>query len=44
MSTSKYKLCKMGILGLLQYIKACLKERHLSDYRGQTAAVDTYAW
>lgn len=34
----------MGILGLLQYIKQCLRERHLGDYRGQTAAVDTYAW
>jgi len=34
----------MGILGLLQYIKASLKERKLSDYRGKTVAVDTYAW
>jgi hypothetical protein len=34
----------MGILGLLQFIKASLKERKLSDYRGKTVAVDTYAW
>ena len=34
----------MGILGLLQFVRACSKEKRLSDYRGQTAAVDTYAW
>jgi hypothetical protein len=34
----------MGILGLLQYLKGCMKERRLSDYKGKTAAVDTYAW
>jgi hypothetical protein len=37
-------ISEMGILGLLQYIKNCLKERHVSNYRGKTAAVDTYAW
>lgn len=41
---SKVIIAAMGILGLLQYIKQCLRERHLGDYRGQTAAVDTYAW
>ena len=34
----------MGILGLLQYLKNCRKEKHLSHYKGKTAAVDTYAW
>ena len=34
----------MGILGLLQFLKSCFKERRLSDYRGKTVAVDTYAW
>ena len=34
----------MGILGLLQYVRNCMKERHLSFYRGKTAAVDSYAW
>ena len=34
----------MGILGLLQYLKNCQKERRLSHYHGKTAAVDTYAW
>jgi len=34
----------MGILGLLQYLKNCLKERRLGDYKGKTVAVDTYAW
>jgi hypothetical protein len=34
----------MGILGLLQYVKATLKTRRLSEYRGKTVAVDTYAW
>jgi hypothetical protein len=34
----------MGILGLLQFLKNCLKERRLSDYKGKTVAVDSYAW
>lgn len=34
----------MGIQGLLNYLKNSLKERRVSDYRGKTAAVDTYAW
>ena len=34
----------MGILGLLQYLKCCTKERRMTDYKGKTAAVDTYAW
>ncbi len=34
----------MGINGLLQHLKACCKEKKLHEYRGQRAAVDTYAW
>lgn len=40
----KLYIIVMGILGLLQYLKNCLKERRLDHYHGKTAAVDTYAW
>ena len=35
----------MGIQGLLVSLKASyVREAHLSDFSGLTAAVDTYAW
>ena len=34
----------MGIDGLLKNLKKTMKERNLKDYKGQKAAVDTYAW
>jgi exonuclease-1 len=34
----------MGIYGLLKNLKKCIKEKNLEEYRGQRAAVDTYAW
>ena len=34
----------MGIKGLLVYKASYVREAHLSDFSGLTAAVDTYAW
>jgi exonuclease-1 len=34
----------MGIYGLLKNLKKCIQEKNLEEYRGQRAAVDTYAW
>jgi hypothetical protein len=34
----------MGIDGLLKNLKKCMQEKNLEEYRGQKAAVDTYAW
>ena len=34
----------MGIDGLLKNLKQAMKEKNLKDYKGKTAAVDTYAW
>ena len=34
----------MGISGLLPALKTIQKTRHLSDFRGQTVAVDAYVW
>lgn len=34
----------MGIDGLLKNLKKCMQEKNLEQYRGQKAAVDTYAW
>lgn len=34
----------MGIDGLLKNLKTCMREKNLEEFRGQKAAVDTYAW
>ena len=34
----------MGIQGLLQFIKPILKDKHISDYRGEKIGVDSYGW
>ena len=34
----------MGITGLLPLLKPHLSKRHISHYKGQTAAIDTFAW
>ena len=34
----------MGIQGLLPMVKSSMKKRHLSHYKGKTAAIDTFVW
>lgn len=34
----------MGISGLLPLLKSIQRHRHLSDFAGQTLAVDAYVW
>ena len=34
----------MGISGLLPLLKSIQTEKSLSDYAGQTVAVDAYVW
>jgi len=34
----------MGIQGLLPFIDSVAVDRHLSDFAGQTAAIDGYFW
>ena len=34
----------MGITGLLPLLKPIQVQRHLSEYSGQTIAVDAYVW
>ena len=34
----------MGITGLLPLLKDIQRSRHLSEYAGQTIAVDAYVW
>ena len=34
----------MGISGLLPLLKPIQRRRHLSEYSGQTIAVDAYVW
>lgn len=38
------RLVKMGIPGLLQFIKDAAEPISIKKYRGQTVAVDTYCW
>lgn len=35
---------KMGISGLLQFIKDAAEPINVKKYKGQTVAVDTYCW
>lgn len=35
---------KMGISGLLQFIKDAAEPVNVKKYKGQTVAVDTYCW
>lgn len=35
---------KMGISGLLQFIKEAAEPINVKKYKGQTVAVDTYCW
>lgn len=37
-------LLKMGISGLLQFIKDAAEPINVKKYKGQTVAVDTYCW
>jgi exonuclease-1 len=34
----------MGISGLLPLLKSIQRQRHLSEFAGQTVAVDAYVW
>lgn len=34
----------MGISGLLPLLKSIQRQRHLSEFGGQTVAVDAYVW
>lgn len=34
----------MGISGLLPFVKAASSEKHVSNFKGQTAAIDSYCW
>ncbi len=34
----------MGIAGLLPSLKSIQKTKHLSEFKGQTIAVDAYVW
>jgi exonuclease-1 len=34
----------MGIAGLLPALKSIQKTKHLSEFKGQTIAVDAYVW
>jgi exonuclease-1 len=34
----------MGIQGLIQFIKPLLKDKHISQYKGERLGVDTYGW
>lgn len=34
----------MGISGLLPLLKPIQRRRHLSEFAGQTVAVDAYVW
>lgn len=34
----------MGISGLLPFVKPASSEKHVSNFKGQTAAIDSYCW
>jgi exonuclease-1 len=34
----------MGIQGLLPTLKSVMTPRHVRDYAGKRAAIDTYSW
>ena len=34
----------MGVQGLLPLVKPYMTKRHLSHYKGKTAAIDTFCW
>lgn len=34
----------MGIQGLIQFIKPLLKDKHISEYKGERLGVDSYGW
>lgn len=37
-------LFQMGITGLLPYLKNASRKAHISEFKGCTAAIDSYCW